>query len=252
MIPTLFDFGFFGVHSFGVMLLCSFLAAWRLLWLRLKREGENPVLAEALVFWAAIGGVIGARLTYLISFPEELRYEPLKAIFGGAGFVFYGGLLGGILAVIYLLKKHGRSIALYADLVAPTLSLAYGVGRIGCHLSGDGDYGHATSLPWALSYHWGVVPTPEGVLVHPAPIYETLLAYLVTVILLRVERGSVGCGSGRLFALYLVLASICRFAVESIRIEPVIAYGLTQAQLWSLVLCVIGSISYVMIQKRNA
>lgn len=231
MIPVLFSIGPIPINAFGLMMVCAFFAAWRLLWLNLRRAGEPVELAEDMVMYAAIGGIAGARIDYLLSFPEEFMRDPLGAAFGGAGFVFYGGLIGGFLAVWIFLRIKGKPFLPYADLTCPVLALGYAVGRIGCHLSGDGDYGIPSNLPWAVSYSLGVVPTPPGVRVHPTPVYETLAAFAVTALLLSLLFRHSFKKPGQLFGLYFILSAICRFLVEFIRIEPVVAWGLTQAQL---------------------
>lgn len=240
MIPVLFNIGPLSINSFGLMMVCAFLAGWRCLYICLKEQGEDPLLAERMVLWAAVAGIIGARLNFLIEYPREVAADPLGMIFGGAGFVFYGGFLGGLLGAIWLLRRAGKPFFRYADIASPTLAIGYAIGRIGCHLSGDGDYGIPTNLPWAVSYRLGVVPTPPGVLVHPTPIYETIVAFVITALLLHLLRKRTFSHPGQLFGLYLILTAVSRFLVEFIRIEPIIAFDLTQAQLAAIVLVVVG------------
>ncbi len=249
MIPTIIALGPLAIHSFGLMLVLALVAGWRTLFLSLLAAGENPALAERMVFWAGIGGVGGARLLYLISFASEVAADPLGAIFGGAGFVFYGGLIGGTLAVYILLRRVKKPFWRYADLVAPALAVGYAVGRIGCQLSGDGDYGLPTALPWGFSYLHGVVPTAPGVLVHPTPIYETLSALVIAWILLELQRSRLANRTGYIFGTYLALSAIARYGVEMLRIEPVVYAGLTEAQLISIALVLLGS--FLMIRRSN-
>ncbi len=240
MIPVIIQLGPLPINSFGLMLVLALIAGWRRLVLDLKWAGKDWEQAENIVFWAGVGGVVGARLAFVLSFPTQLLNDPLGAIFGGAGFVFYGGLLGGTLAVIYLIRRGGASAWQYSDLVAPTLAIGYAVGRIGCQLSGDGDYGVASTLPWAISYLHGVVPTPPGLTVHPTPVYETLAALLTAFILSALLRRRTFSAAGQLMGLYLILSSVSRFLVEFVRIEPVVGAGLTQAQLWAVGLSMLG------------
>ena len=246
MIPTLFEiplpFGWqsLPVHSFGFSMVLCFLAAWRRLYISLEQAGEDPELAERMVTWAAIGGILGARVGYLISYPGEVISDPLGTIFGGAGFVFYGGFIGGALAVYILLRRIGHNFWRFSDIVAPCLAVGYAVGRVGCQLSGDGDYGMASDLPWAMSYALGVVPTPEGMLVHPAPVYESLMALLIAFVLVSDSVREKLAGNGQLFGLYLLLAAVARFLVEVVRIEPRVMGPLTQAQLVALALASVG------------
>lgn len=240
MIPVIIHLGPIPINSFGLLLVLALLAGWKRLEHDLAWAGEDPQQAERMVFWAGVGGIVGARLAFVGSFPGALASDPLGTIFGGAGFVFYGGLLGGTLAVVYIIKRAGGSVARYSDLVVPTLAIGYAVGRIGCQLSGDGDYGVPSALPWAVSYAQGVIPTPPGLRVHPTPVYETLAALGIAFILSSALRQGRFKHAGQLAGLYLVLTSLERFVVEYWRIEPIVAAGLTQAQIWAIALSAFG------------
>lgn len=246
MIPKLFEIplpggiGALPVYSFGLMMVLCFVAGWRRLYLSLEEAGENPALAERMITWGAVGGIIGGRVGYLLTFPEEFLANPLATAFGGAGFVFYGGFAGGVLALWILMRKEGKDFLHMADLTSATLALGYAVGRVGCQLSGDGDYGKAAQLPWAMGYPYGVVPTLPGELVHPTPVYETLLSLLIAAILLSPRVRMRLSARGQLFGLYLILSAASRFLVEFVRREPVLLASLTEAQLVAPVLMVIG------------
>jgi phosphatidylglycerol---prolipoprotein diacylglyceryl transferase len=131
------------------------------------------------------------------------------------------------------------------DLTAPALAAGYAVGRIGCQLSGDGDYGEAWDGPWAMAYPDGVVPTTEEV--HPTPVYETLAMGAAAIVLWRLRDRF---APGRLFALYLVLAGLERFLVEFVRRNEAVALGLTTAQWISLVMLAIGAVWLVRTSDR--
>lgn len=224
-------------------MVCCFLAAWRLLWLELVAVGQRGELAERMITWAAIGGIVGARLGFVATFPNDFVQDPLGVLFAGAGFVFLWGLIGGAGSVMYLLRKEKLPLLVFADIVAPTLCVGYAVGRIGCQLSGDGDYGIVSSLPWAMGYPLGVYPTTPGLRVHPTPVYETLMSLVFAWILLRSTKAH-PVGTGWRIGLYLILSSLARFSVEFLRIEPVwlrvADIPLTQAQLVSLGLVCLG------------
>jgi phosphatidylglycerol---prolipoprotein diacylglyceryl transferase len=125
------------------------------------------------------------------------------------------------------------------DMCATALALGYAIGRIGCQVSGDGDYGIRSSLPWAMGYPHGTVPTPPGVTVQPTPIYETLVMGLVAYLLWQLRDR---VRPGVIFALYLVLSGLERFLVEFIRRNNEVLVGLTGAQVESLALFAIGLI----------
>ena len=134
------------------------------------------------------------------------------------------------------------------DMAGPALALGYAIGRIGCQVSGDGDYGKAWGGPWAMGYPDGTVPTPPGETVHPTPIYETLVMGLVAFALWRLRDR---VRPGILFALYLVIAGVERFLVEFIRRNDEVALGLTAAQIWSLAQFVIGVVWLTVVQRRG-
>lgn len=242
MIPTILHIGPLPLHSFGLMMVLAFLAAWRSFALALIERGKRLELAERTITWAAVGGIVGARIGYLLSFPTELMTHPLQTLFGGAGFVFHWGLIGGILSTFILLRREKENFLELADLAGPALAIGYAVGRIGCQLSGDGDYGGVSDLPWAMSYALGVVPTPAGTRVHPAPVYETFGALIIAVVLTRALVRDRLSSTGQRFGLYLLLSGLARFLVELIRIEPVVLPPLTQAQLVSAVLMLVGAV----------
>ena len=238
MIPIIFSLGPLPLNSFGLMMVCCFIGAWRRLYLSLEEAGENPEIAERMVVTAAVAGIVGSRVNYIISNFSEFLRDPLSMIFSGAGFVFYGGFLISAFTVAIFLKLNKLPLLKYADLAAPCLAIGYAIGRIGCHLSGDGDYGKATDSLLGFSYFLGVAPTPRGVLVHPTPIYETLLAFLLCALLLELTKRKVLKRAGQLFGVYILFSAVFRFLIEYLRIEPVGSLGLTEAQHVALILII--------------
>ena len=251
-IPLPFNLGALPVHSFGLFMVFCFLTAWRRLQLSLESVGEDPLLAESMITWAAVGGIVGARVFYILTYPNQFLEAPFATMFGGAGFVFYGGFIGGAFAVWVLLRRAGKSYLYFGDLTGPALALGYAVGRVGCQLSGDGDYGMVSDLPWAMGYPFGVVPSQPGELHHPAPVYESLMALLTAVILVSKPVHERLPKVGQLFGLYLFLSGFARAIVEFIRIEPRIAFGLTQAQFIGLGIMAVGLMLIITAKKPRA
>jgi len=174
MYPVIFDFGLvdiFGfqfrlaIYSFGLMLVVAFYTCYFLLNHDLKRLGYDAKLASDIIFWAAVGGIIGSKVYHVVENLDQViaSQNPLGMIFSGSGLVFFGGLLGGILAVTIVLRKNNLSWLVFADLVAPLLILGYSIGRFGCFLVGD-DYGIPSNLPWAIGFPDGLPPTTSTVL----------------------------------------------------------------------------------------
>ncbi|MEA2125572.1 MAG: phosphatidylglycerol---prolipoprotein diacylglyceryl transferase, partial [Solirubrobacteraceae bacterium] len=183
------------------------------------------------------GGLVGARLWYVAQHTHDLSDDFVGTLFGGSGLVWYGGAIGGAVAVLgWAARKHMVNLALL-DLCAPALALGYAAGRVGCQVSGDGDYGEPWDGPWAMADPDGAVPT--DVKVHPTPIYESLAMGLAALVLWRLRDR---LAPGRLFALYLVIAGVERFLVEFIRRNADAWIGLTAAQLVSVVMFAAGAV----------
>jgi phosphatidylglycerol---prolipoprotein diacylglyceryl transferase len=234
------------LQTFGLMFALAFLAGGALIAKRLNEWGKPPDWAYELVFAALIGGLIGARVYYLIQNYDLVKDDLFGNIFSGAGLVWYGGALGGALGGFAWARYRDFLNLRLLDLAAAPLALGYAIGRIGCQLSGDGDYGKAWDGPWAMSYPDGTVPTTENV--HPTPVYETLTMLLVAWVLWRLrERFRVGI----LFALYLVLSGLERFLVEFVRRNDEVFAGLTTPQLESLALIAIGAVWIAVVASRT-
>jgi phosphatidylglycerol:prolipoprotein diacylglycerol transferase len=243
--PT-FDVLGLSIKSFGVVFALGFLACGLLIARRL-RELELPVdWAYEIVFAALLGGVIGARGYFLIQHYSEVKGHLIGSAFSGSGLVWYGGAIGGAIGVLAWMRWRGVLNLVLLDMTAAALALGYAIGRIGCQVSGDGDYGIRSSLPWAMGYPHGTVPTPPGVRVQPTPIYETLamglLAYLLWKLRDRVRPGVI-------FALYLLLSGLERLLVEFVRRNKEVLAGLTAPQLESIVLIVIGGVWLALLMR---
>lgn len=227
------------IQTFGVFFALNFVAWGLVAARRLSELGKPPDWAYEMVVTAVVGGLIGARGYYLIQNHSSLQGSLLGNVFGGSGLIWYGGLLGGAIAVLLWARWRDFLNLHLVDIAAVGLPLGYAIGRIGCQVAGDGDYGKPSSLPWAMGYPHGTTPTPPGVTVQPTPIYETVSMGLVALVLWHWRDRF---RPGVLFALYLVLAGIERFIVEFWRRNSHVAAGLTAAQLESLSILVIGTI----------
>jgi len=254
MYPVLFQNELFTIYSLGVLwALAAVCAAW-IIRLELKRYRLDPELASSMVFAAAAGGLVGARLLLILEEWTDFLRSPWAFIFSGAGFSWYGGLIGGAIAVTWWVRRHRIPWRKGADVSAPALALGYGVGRIGCFLAGDATWGKVTDVPWAMAFPNAVagwvdpltgLPYPPGVRVHPTPLYELVLSLFVFGFLwiLRKRRYA----HGTIFWLYLILAGSMRFLVEFWRVNPIIALGMTEYQWISFMLVLFGG--YLLYRK---
>ena len=236
MLPD-FDVLGLSIKTFGLAFGLSFVLCGLIVARRLKETGRPPDWAYEMVLAALVGGLIGARAWWAVDHLDEVRDDVLGGLFGGSGLVWYGGALGGAAAVLLWSWRKGMFGLDLLDICAPALAIGYACGRIGCQVSGDGDYGKPWNGPWAMAYPDGVVPTDQKV--HPTPIYESLAMGMVALVLWRLRDRF---APGRLFALYLVLAGVERFLVEFLRRNPDAALGLTTAQLVSVVMVLAGGI----------
>ena len=160
------------LQTFGLMFALAFLAAGALIAKRLKEIGKPVDWAYEMGFAALLGGIVGSRVYFIVQNYDSVKDDLLGNLFSGSGLVWYGGAIGGALAVCCWAWYRGFLGLALLDLAAPALALGYAIGRCGCQLSGDGDYGKPWDGPWAMSYPDGTVPTDRTV--HPTPVYETL------------------------------------------------------------------------------
>jgi phosphatidylglycerol---prolipoprotein diacylglyceryl transferase len=231
------DIGPVTLQTFGICFALAFIAAGALIWRRLDELGKPVDWAYEMGFAALLGGLIGARLDFVIENYDDVKGDLLGNIFSGSGLVWYGGAIGGAIGVFIWAWWRGYLNLALLDLAAPALALGYAIGRVGCQVSGDGDYGKAWDGPWAMAYPDGTEPIDTPV--HPTPIYETLAMGLVALLLWRLRDRLT---NGLLFALYLLLAGAERFLVEFLRRNDDVALGLTQAQLISVVMMIAGAL----------
>src|SRR5438270_1567397 len=139
-------------------MLAAFVAAYFVLQADIRRRLLN-IDPQNIITITALLGIVGAKLYHVFESPSELRADPFGSIFSRTGFAWFGGVIGVLLALYWLSRRYKLSYLAMLDLCAPAAALGYAVGRIGCLVSGDGDYGTPTSLPWRMSFPNGLVPT---------------------------------------------------------------------------------------------
>lgn len=266
MYPEIIRFGDFAISSFGLMMVIAFLTGNFLLRKDMKSLDKDPALADEFTFRAALGGIIGAKLYYILeNIPSGQGWENVKGLGDiiagiftlsgsriaegiqnfGAGMVFYGGFIGGLLAVMFFVKKHNLTLKTVADWIAPYLVLGHAIGRVGCFLVGD-DYGRPTDLPWGIAFPKGAPPT--DIPVHPTQLYEIVLYGIIFVFLYR--RRFNKSYDGQQIYLYMLLVGISRFMVEIIRTNTRYLFGLSGAQYISIILVVLA-VWFLFINRRT-
>ena len=242
------------VTGYGIMMMVGFLVGGWLIGIELERRGLNRNYSSDIVMAALIGGVLGAKLWYV-----ALTQDP-GALFSRGGLVWYGGFLGGVLAVALNGWRRKVPVRITMHLAAPAMAAAYAVGRVGCFVVGD-DYGGPTNLPWAVSFPEGLPPSTAGNLaafgvtvpagldpstllaVHPTQLYETGLMLLAFMVLWKLRTRD--WGTGTLLGLYLMMAGVERFFIEILRAKDDRFFGgFTVAQVTSVAIVLVGTIVF--------
>src|SRR5580693_2953655 len=254
MIPFL-HLGPLTIPTFGLMVATALFVAAYVLQAEFDRRRDaleklpgyrTKLDAGFLVIGVAgIAGLIGARLYHVLESPSEFFADPWPQIFSRYGFAWFGGFLGGFFALLWLSRWLKIPVLEFMDMCSPAACVGYAIGRIGCLLSGDGDYGIPTSLPWGMSFPNGVVPTTQRV--HPTPLYEFLIWLAIAAFLWRMgakylREPMSNAPKGEVFSWYLILTGIARFLIEFIRINPRSFFGMSNAQAASLVSVALGAV----------
>lgn len=240
MLPYL-HLGPLTIPTFGLMVALALIASAYILQADFDRRGMKAD-AFLMITVAGLVGISGAKLYHLLE-PEnrQLLFEhPLDMLLSRYGFAWFGGFLGGFGAMLFLGWRARLPLLQFLDACSPAAAFGYGIGRIGCFLSGDGDYGKPTSLPWGMSFPNGVVPTTQRV--HPAPLYELIIWSAIGALLWHMGSKAVKGHKtrGEIFCSYLILTGIARFLVEIIRINPPWILGMSNAQVASAASILIG------------
>ena len=233
MYPVIGRIGGFEITSFGLMVALGFLAGIWLFGRELRRSGLPSSLENAALA-GAIGGLVGAKVVWAIEFSDQAPLADL--LFSRAGLSWYGGLLGGLAAGIATILYMRAPLIPTLAAATPALAVGHMLGRIGCFLVGD-DYGTPSTLPWAVAFPEGAPPT--DIPVHPTQLYEAvLLAGLAVALIVARKRGE---SHATVLGLYFVAAGVIRFAVEFIRVNEPVLFGLTLAQIFAALIVMAGA-----------
>jgi len=203
--------------------------------------------AVGMVAMAVVAGIVGAKVWHVLDTPSEFRELGWQVLWDTAGFAWFGGLVFGLGALLLQGWRSGIGAVRTLDLCAPAAAIGYGIGRIGCFLSGDGCYGLPTTLPWGMSFPNGLEPTLDRV--HPTPLYELAAGLAIGWWLWM--RGSKPRPTGWMLGEYLILSGAARFLVEFIRRNPKVLWGLSNAQLAGAGSVVLGAMLIGWVSMRR-
>lgn len=247
-------------------MLLAFAAAYFAIEAEIKRR-KLDIDAYNLVAFVALAGILGAKVWHVIDTPDDrLTLEILKSVsaligwFRG-GFAWFGGFVAGIATLLLLARRYRVSMLTMLDLSSSAAAVGYAVGRIGCLISGDGDYGRPTNLPWGMAFPDGLVSTTKtcpqwGALpdcrVHPTPIYEFLVCVLIYAYIWRRGTRSIlhPLAPGVITGEFLILFGLERFLVEFIRINPAVLWGMSNAQIAAVFTVVAGVVLLIFARRR--
>ena len=252
MYPILVKLGTFELRTYGVIVVLSFLLGLWLSTREAKRKGLDPALVQDFAFYALLGGIVGARIYFVVfSNPAYFLQKPWEIVavwHGGIGII--GALLGGLLTALWYCRRKNLSFWRLADTLAPGVALGQAAGVIACLLNGD-SYGKSTDLAWAITYTDPRAMAPLNVPLHPVEIYE-MAAYALVFLLVWQTRNKYKV-DGFAFLTYLAGYGAARLSVEFFRGNPAIfAWGIPAAQVFG-VLLVLASIAgfYILGQARG-
>lgn len=247
-------------------------------WSKHRKKLDKPVeqeitvhpyqLTGSIILVAAISGIIGAKIFHQFEYWDDFIEDPVGSLFSFSGLTFYGGLIVATFVVVWYSRRNGINWKHLGDAIAPSLMIAYGLGRIGCQVSGDGDWGIVNTaakpgwLNWIPDWLWAY-DYPHNILkqgipiegctgeycyklaetVYPTPVYETLMCLILfaTLWFLR-KRIHI---PGLLFAIYLIFNGVERFLIEKIRVNSlydIFGMRITQAEIISFIFVILGII----------
>jgi phosphatidylglycerol:prolipoprotein diacylglycerol transferase len=232
MCPILFKIGPLSIKSYGLFLALAFLVGIYFAEARAKKKG----LESSLIFDFGIGtiifSIIGARILYVLLDLSSYLKDPLSIFLpregGIGGLSFHGGLFAGIIFGLIFAKKHKLKLGILADIVTPSLPLGYSIARWGCFLNGC-CRGTETKLLWGVKF------PDENFFRHPVQIYDSILNFIIFLIILKIEKYKKF--DGGLFIIYLILYSLSRCIIEIFRAgvsAKILFYPFTQAQILSI------------------
>ncbi|MDQ1922376.1 prolipoprotein diacylglyceryl transferase [Massilia pseudoviolaceinigra] len=275
------------IATFGLLVACAIMAGAECLKRELARlyaagrigpahkrvKGDDGVVSEVavppqdivndLAFVVVLVGVVGARLFHILEHTDQFMADPWSMIFSRSGLSVFGGLILGTVAGVICIRRWQLPIRPLLDAVAPAMMLGYALGRVGCQISGDGDWGTAANMAlkpdwlptwfWAQTYDnniFGEVLAAPGV--YPTSVYETVMALACFALLWALRRHAFR--SGWLFSVYLVLAGLERLLIEQIRVNPVLDFGgiqASQAEIVAVALALAGLAGLAMLSRRT-
>lgn len=247
MYPVIYNYKMLTIGGYGIMLGLAFYLAFLLTEREFKLRGKDPELAYSILFWVIPSAIVGAKIFHIFENFEEFMADKMGMIFSGAGLSVYGGFILAFAVSIFIIKRKNENFLEIFDIVAPAMALGYGIGRIGCHVAGDGCWGIETDSIFGVAYPNGIVPVTA--FVFPTPLFESLFSLTVFFVLMQLRKSD--HPTGRIFFIYLILNGFARFTVEFIRVNQKFVIGLTHAQVIAILFVLTGIAGIIWVQRRG-
>ena len=249
MYPVLFEFAGFQIRSYGVVVALSFLVALWMSTREAERKGLDPKLVQDFAVYGLLGGIVGARLYFvLFSAPGyfiEHPWEIFAVWSGGIGVI--GALLGGFIVAVWFCRKKKISLLKLGDTLAPGIALGQTVGQLACLLNGD-SYGRPTDLPWAITFTDPRSMAPLNIPLHPIEIYEMAAYFVIFLLVWNIRKHQ--RLDGLTFFTYLAGYGVARFIVDFFRGDPAMfALGMQAAQVFGVAMILASLIGVVLLKK---
>ena len=241
--------GAWTLATYGMLIALAFFVSFYLFAAELRHRGLTQVQPIVVAVVLGLAGIAFSKLYTILEDPARFAANPAGLLMRSS-FTFYGGVLGDFLALALLARHYRTPMANLLDALSSPLALGYAIGRMACFFSGDGDYGIPTTLPWGMTFPHGTVPTL--VPVHPTPLYEAAFSLGLALLLWRLGERRRGLPPLYVFSVYLLLSGVARFAVEFIKRNPEMLWGLVNAQWVAVVSMLAGLLGWWLTWGRRS
>jgi len=227
--------------TYGMLIALGFFCGYYVFSAELRRRSLTRVQPILVVAALCLAGICFSKLATILENPARFAADP-AALLSRSGYTFYGGMLGDFLTLALLARHYRTPMASLLDALAAPLALGYAIGRMACFFAGDGDYGIPTDLPWGMRFPEGLVPALQPV--HPTPLYEAAASAALAALLWRLGSPRRRLPPFLVFSVYLLFSGLARFAVEFLKRNPQVAFGLVAAQLLAAVSMAVGLVGW--------
>lgn len=250
MHPILFELFGIKIYTFGVLVALAFVLGFSWICLRARNAREDVGLYLDAACWIIISALVGARLAYVVFFPDEFWEDPLGTLFSNGGLVWYGGMLGVTLAIIIFTTWKRLSLWKFSDIIIPPAALGLAIGRIGCLMAGC-CYGGPCTTWWAV--HYPLDHPTHGAGVYPAPLMESMAMFIAAPVLAKIYQHQ--SFQGQTTWMFFIIYGLVRFGLEYLRGDRLVwipELNLSASQVISLCGIVLGVVMLIILKGTSS